>query len=136
MRKRRAHRLLVASGAGRPFEPSDEQRWLVSVLAFNGTPEPRIASGLGLTLPELQYYFRDELGYAGDRILAHCAADMIKLARQKEDLGVSLRANELMLRTRLPNWREPKQTEAQAPALERVESLSLREVEAELAKLK
>ena len=130
------HQRAVAVLSGhRTFEPTDELRTTVGLLVFNGTPEARIAAGLGLSLDELRYYFADELGYSQDRLLARCTADMIELARQRQDLGVAFRANALMLQTRLKAWREPKPEEAVEPPLARVESLTLDEVERELARL-
>ena len=126
--------LAVLSGH-RPFEATEELRHTVGLLVFNGTPEARIAAGLGLTIDELRYYFADELGYSQDRLLARCTADMIELARQRQDLGVAFRANALMLQTRLKAWREPKPEDPVEPALDRVESLTLDEVERELARL-
>jgi hypothetical protein len=134
MRKRYARRVLAALGK-QARAPTEAEREIVKLLSFNGTPEPRIAAGLGLSVLELRYWYADILGYEADRILGRAAATVIELAAQRTDLGVALKAADMMLRSRLPAWREPKAEEAKAPALERIESLTLFEVERELARL-
>src|SRR5262245_31645745 len=133
MRRKTALRILAALGK-EPFEPTEDQRHLVSVLVFNGTPEARIAAGLGLDVLELRYWFAHELGYAQDRILAQSAAAMIELARQRQDLGVAFRANALMLQSRLPVWRDSN-TEGAEPTRAPVGVLTLEEVTKALAEL-
>jgi hypothetical protein len=134
LRKKTVRRYLVASGR-QPFEPTDELRKLVSVLVFNGTSEARIAEGLGLDLVELRYYFANELGYSTDRILAGASATIIELSKQRADLGVALKAASLMVQTRLSVWREPRPEAPKPPAEARIGSLTLDEVERELARL-
>jgi hypothetical protein len=47
---------------GRPaFQPTDEQRKLVQILAAYGVPQPEIARNLHITKPTLCKYFRPEL---------------------------------------------------------------------------
>lgn len=135
MRRKTARRLMTALGR-RPFEKTEEHAELVKLLVLNGTPEARIAAGLGLDVFELRYYFADELVYSQDRLLAQATKNVLRIANQLHDDGIALRANELVLRTHLPSWREPKLVEPEAPALDRVESLSLEEVERELARLR
>jgi hypothetical protein len=126
---------MLAALGREPFEPTDDMRQMVSILIFNGTPEARIAEGLGLNLFELRYFFADELSYSKDRILGKAAATMIELAAQRIDLGVAFRAAALMLQSRLPSWREPKPEDARPPPEARIDTLNLQEVERELARL-
>lgn len=135
MRRKSARRLMVALGKA-PFTKTREMSETVEALVFNGCPEARIAAGLGLDLFELRYHFADELVYSQDRLLAKAMKNVQRIADQTNELGYALEANKLMLRTHSPAWREPKQVEPEATAaIERVETLSLDEVEAELAKL-
>lgn len=126
---------MLAALGKEPFEPTPELRQMVAILVFNGTPESRIAEGLRLDVLELRYWFADELGYAKDRILGKAASAMIELANQRVDLGVAYRANALMLQSRLSVWREPKAEDARPPPEARIETLTLAEVERELARL-
>jgi hypothetical protein len=115
-----------------PFAPTDEQRFQVRVLAFNGVPHERIAEIMELRPIELVYHFRRELDLSEDVFLAQATAAIVELATQRNDLGIAFKANELMLRTRSSRWREPKEAVDSAP---RLEDMSLTQVEAEIAKL-
>lgn len=135
MRRKRIRRELQALGLP-PHEPTEETRHQVRLLAFNRTAEPIIAEILGIDVTVLRYWYAKELDHSEIQILAQAAANMIALAGQKADLGVAFRANELILRTRLPAWREPKPIEADGTGVERpVIGLTLKEVERELARL-
>lgn len=133
MRYRTLKRMLVALGK-EPFTPTDEMRELVRLFALNGMPHERIASHLDLELIELRFHFRRELELSNDAILADAARNILELASQREDLGVAYRANEMILKTRLKVWREPKQAE-EAQLHKKVENMSLEEVEAEIERL-
>jgi hypothetical protein len=126
----------MAALGHRPFEKTAEHSELVKLLVFNGTSEARIAAGLDLAIWELRYYFADELTYSQDRLLAQATKNVLRIANQLNDDGIALRANELVLRTHSPVWREPKQVEPEEPVLDRIESLTLEEVERELARLR
>ena len=126
-------RMLVALGHD-GFRPTDDQRQYVRVLALNRVPHERIARLLGITMIELQFSFSDELDLAEDEILAVAAANVLELAAQRTDLGVAYRANEMILKTRLAVWREPKQAEEQA-GTKRISDMSLEEVEREIDRL-
>jgi hypothetical protein len=131
MRKRRMMRELVALGCP-PFEPTEDQRELVRVLAFNGVAHDRIAAILEIRPIELTYWFSRELDLSEDYILAVAAQAVRELAKQRTDMGVALRANELMLKSRSAKWREPK-TE---PVLNvRPEDMDLVQVETAIAQL-
>jgi hypothetical protein len=124
-------RELVALGCP-PFTPTEEQREQVRVLAFNGVEADRIAAILEIRPIELVYHFRRELDLAEDVILAVAAQAVRELARQRNDLGVAFRANELMLRSRSAKWREPK---VEAVLNVRPEDMDLVEVEQAIARL-
>jgi hypothetical protein len=132
MREKTMRRQLAALGCP-PFEPTDEQRELVRVLAFNGVAHERIAEILEIRMLELVYFFRRELSLAEDYVLAHATKAIFDLARQRNDLGVAYKANELMLRTRSPKWREPKAVEAEEG--KPVERMNLIEVDRAIAEL-
>jgi len=136
MRRKRIRRELIALGFP-PHNPTDATRATVRLHAFNRIPEQTIADILGVDLTVLRYWYGRELGYSEAEILATAAANMLELASQRVDLGVALRANEALLKTRLPAWREPKAAEAEKPDDSRPAIvLTLKEVERELARLK
>ena len=116
------------------FEATDEQRRMVRILAFNQTPEDRIAEALNIPVQVLRYVFRREMDYATDEVCAIAAQNILELAAQRKDLGVALRANELLVRTRLRCWREPKESDDLPPA--RIEGMTLAEVEAEIERIR
>jgi hypothetical protein len=124
-------RELVALGHP-AFEPSEEQRRLCRVLALNDTPHERIAHILEITLPQLQYFFARELDLSKDAILAIAAQNMLDLSNQRNDLGVALRANELVLKTRSRSWRVPSDEAQEGKPVER---MSLTEVDEAIARL-
>jgi len=132
MRAKTLRRQLVALGLP-PFTPTDEQRMQVRILAFNGLTPERIAAVLELKAIEVVYHFRRELDLAEDVILAQATAAILDLAKQRDDLGIAFRANELMLRTRSSRWREPKAVEAEAG--KPVELMSLSDVDRAIAEL-
>ncbi len=115
-----------------PFDPSDEQRRLCRVLALNDTPHERIAHILEITLVQLQYFFARELDLSKDAILAIAAQNMLDLSNQRLDLGVALRANELVLKTRSKSWRIPTDEAEQGKPVER---MNLAEVDDAIARL-
>jgi len=126
-------RHLVALGCP-PFTPTEDQRELVRILAFNGVPEDRIAAIMELREIELVYHFARELDLSEDYVLAKAAKTVMELADQRQDLGVALRAAESMLRARNPRWREPKAVEADDRGRP-VEMMSLPEVDRAIAEL-
>jgi hypothetical protein len=128
-------RQLIALGE-HVFEPTDEHRKMVRIMAFNDVPEARIAEYIGVSVLQLQFLFHKELRLSREQILAVAASNMFELASQRVDLGVALRANEAILKTRSPSWREPKSQEPRPPARDRVQSLTLDEVEAEIARIR
>jgi hypothetical protein len=133
MSQRFNERKLVALGYPQ-FEPTDEQRKMVRILAFNQTPEDRIAEALNIPVPVLRYCFRREMNYATDEVCAIAAQNILELAAQRKDLGVALRANELLVKTRLRSWREPNASDDTPPP--RIANMTLQEVEAEIERIK
>lgn len=126
-------RQLAALGCP-PFTPTDDQRELVRVLAFNRVEPERIAEILEMQELELLYWFRRELDLAEDFVLAKATAAMWELANQRNDLSIAFKANELMLKARSPHWREPKAVEA-GDAGKPVERMNLIEVDRAIAEL-
>lgn len=133
MRDKLLRRQLLALGYP-PFHATDEQRFQVRVLAFNGVPIERIAAIMELAEVELLYHFRRELELGEDVILAKAAATVMELSQQRNDLGVALRAAHAMLSARSARWREPKPTDAE-PAGKPVELMNLPEVDNAIADL-
>jgi hypothetical protein len=137
MRRRKIRRELAALGH-KPHTPNDQTRAKVRILAFNKTPPEVIANYLSIHVDVLRYWYSRELDLTETEVLAMAAENVLALASQRGDLGVSLRANELVLRTRSRHWREPKAEEPPIAALaetKRPDRLTLEEVEAELARI-
>ena len=134
MRYRQAKRALVALGY-EPFTPTDEQRHMVRIFTFNGMEPARIAMHLSITEVELKAHFWKELELSNEAFLGESASSMVELARQRHDLGVALRANEAILKTRLKIWREPKQ-EAESLLHKKIDNMSLEEVQRELERVR
>jgi hypothetical protein len=112
---------------------SDAERRLVSVLVFNDTPDERIAVILRRTLEDLRHTFARELNFAKDEIMARATTSILDAAAQRDELGVSLRANELILKTHSKAWREPKAEPE--PQQKRISEMTLADVEAEIARI-
>jgi hypothetical protein len=119
-----------------PHEPTDALRAQVRILTFNKVSAEAIALVLNIDLGVLRYWYSRELALSETEILAQAAANVLSLASQRTDLGVALRANELLLKTRSATWREPRPAEPER-AMDAVPAgtLSLKQVEAELARL-
>ena len=129
MRRKTIKRHMVALGR-RPFEPTEEQRLRVRLWVFNGVSEEEIAAGIGVDLVELRYWFAKELRYSTTQIMEVVAKNILELASQRSDLGVALKANELVARTRSRAWREPREEgpTAETGALERVPTSELERI--------
>lgn len=118
-------------------EPTSVTRAKVRAHSFNRVPHEIIARILNISLPALRYWYWSELELTEHEILAIAAQNVMSLANQTLDLGVALRANETLLRTRSIYWREPKAAEPPADALPvtKVEQMTLQQVEMELARI-
>ena len=140
-RRRRSHkppygkRELAALGQ-HPHTPTDELRNQVKVLAYNRTPLNMICRLLWLEPETLLYHYHRELDLAETELMSVAAANVIRLANQTADPGVALRANELILKSRSPYWREPRSIDPpQEQQAKRVTQMSLEQVEKELRRL-
>ena len=107
MRQRPPPSLTVVSGGSSAYSPTDEHRRLVVLSIFNGLSHDRIAAILGITRAELERHYRNELDDGADRALLVATDNMLWLAGQRFDLGVSLRANQALLGPRIRSWRAP-----------------------------
>lgn len=63
-----------------PFEPTDEQRYSVELMASIGIPQEQIASSLEISLPTLHKYFRDELDNGKPRTITKVADSLYRQA--------------------------------------------------------
>ena len=107
--------MLVALGK-EPLNPTDEQRHMVRIFRLNGMEIPTHRAAPGHQRGRAEVLLLERAGtQSTEAFLAQSAASMVELAQQRNDLGVALRANEAILKTRLKIWREPKQ-EAERPA--------------------
>lgn len=104
-----------AKGGQEPFEPTDEQRDLVAILAGNGVPQPVICrfitwpqmtreAGKPITDRTLRKAFRSELDAGMDVANAKLIKTAFKVATVDEVPSVLI----FLLKTRL-GWKEPAQ---------------------------
>jgi hypothetical protein len=118
-------------------EPTPYSRNRVRMHAFNRVAHEIIARILRIPVAALRYHYWEELELTEHEILALAAQNVLALANQTKDLNTALRANETLLRTRSPHWREPRPLDpapAELPAA-RLEHMTLEQVEAELARI-
>lgn len=134
MTRRARKRELMALGAPL-YTPTEEQRRQVRMYLFNAVSEKRIAEILDISLDELRYHFRKELNIGTDELMAWSASNIVALAGQREDLGVALKANTLMLQSRKKVWRIPTSEVDEDTLKKPVDRLSLAETEAEIARI-
>ncbi len=119
-----------------PHKPTESTRAQVRVLVINHTPFSMICRIMVLEPEVLRYHYWRELDLAEEELKAMAAANMLALANQRADLGVAMRANELILKSRSAVWREPKQAPPEDVAKPtRVRNMTLEQVESELARI-
>lgn len=138
MRRRRILRELAALGYPEHI-PDDATRARVRAHAMNRTPHETIAECLEIPVGVLRYYYNRELSLTDAEVLAGATLNMLELATQRKDLGVALRANETILRTRSPVWREPKAVEPAAIddlVGVNIDRMTLEQVETALARIR
>jgi hypothetical protein len=67
-------------GAGNPFVPTDGQRKQVEAMSAYGIPQADIARVLGISVPTLTTYFRDEIDTGATKASAKVAESLFKKA--------------------------------------------------------
>ena len=97
----------LAHGAMLGPTPTDETRRIVVLAMLNGLSLDRVAAILGIARADLEWHYRNEIDNGADLALIEASNNMLWLAAQRFDLGVSLRANTALLAPRLKAWREP-----------------------------
>jgi hypothetical protein len=118
--------------------PTDELRNRVRMYAFNKIEHDTIARVLDIDVGVLRYFYWRELSLTDVEVVARATQNVLELAMQRTDLGVALKANELVLKTRSALWREPRAAEPPVSddmAGVRVERLTLEQVERALARI-
>lgn len=133
--------LIVVAGSGfrrsrNPHRPSDETRQVVVLGLLNGFDLDRIARLIGISRGELELAYAEEIATGVDRILIDEAANLLRLSRQRADLGVALRAGLAVLGARLAAWRVPKDAVETDPARLPIDDMSLEDTEREIARLR
>jgi len=87
--------------AGRPaFEPSDEQRKTVELMAAGGIPQHAIAQSLGVSPPTLRCHFRTELDRGAVKMVTQVADSLFRQA-----IAGNVSACIFILKTRA-GWRD------------------------------
>jgi hypothetical protein len=132
MRKKTQRRMLAVI-TGENYTPNDAHREMVVLLKLNNVPNDRISTALGISTLTLEYFYAKELDLGVDALMAHAAKKVLWLANQTTDLGVSLRANEAILKPRVKAWREPHVDVVES--IGDISELTLAEVEADIARL-
>lgn len=67
-------------GKFQPFEPTDEQRYSVELMASIGITHEDIALALGISRPTLSKYFRTELDTGKVKIVSRVAESLVRQA--------------------------------------------------------
>ena len=101
----------VASGKkdGRPvFIPTEDQKFLVTMMSSTGVPHERQAKALGVNSKTLRKYFKEELQVGRDRAHAEIAGSLYKRA-----LDGNVPAQIFYLKTQV-GWREAQRLELRA----------------------
>ncbi|WP_404292872.1 hypothetical protein ACD578_10560 [Microvirga sp. RSM25] len=125
---------VVSGGNGHdPHTPTAESRRLVVLGTLNNLSLDRIAALVGISRADLKRHYRNEIDNGTDLALIEASNNMLWLAHQRADLGVSLRANQALLGPRVRSWREA----APAPSTSEsdINDMNLAEIDAEIARL-
>lgn len=135
MKREDIRRMLVATEA--TFRPTEAQRRMVKMYAFNGADVPKIARALNLSEAQLLFYFADEMNHGKEEMLAWAADNVFKLAGMLEDEpATALKANQLILQSKLRTWRVPKTDEEPEDRRPKaIAKMTLAETEAEIDRL-
>jgi hypothetical protein len=118
--------------------PTDALRNQVRMYAFNKVEHETIARVLDIDVGVLRYFYWRELSLTDVEIIARATQNILELAMQRDDRGVALKANELILKSRSSHWREPRAAEppiADDMNLSKVERLTIEQVERALARI-
>lgn len=95
-----------------PFEPTDEQRKIVDVMAAGGFQQNVIADALGISDDTLRKYFAKELAAGGAKSHATIVANLYRQATKDDPRAIP--AAIFWSKTRL-GWKEPTQVELSGP---------------------
>lgn len=90
-------------GGRPPFQPTDEQRRLVTVMAAGGFQQEAIAYALEIAISTLVKYFREELNSGGAKANAMIVGNLFKQATKDDPRAVG--AAIFWAKTRL-GWKE------------------------------
>lgn len=119
--------------AGRPpFEPTEQQKQLVSVLRANGISERMIARNLRINVRTMKRAFRHELKEGKEQVIAALGASVIRAGLQ----GDWRAALSWLARFGGPEWQETQRRQVVFdPSQEDLSELSDEEVDRRLAEL-
>ena len=87
--------------AAEAYKPTDEVRKTVSELTSFGVPQENIARIIGISVPTLVKYYRDEIDLATDKANAEVAKTLFQMAKSGETPSATF----FWLKTRA-RWRE------------------------------
>lgn len=99
-------------GGRPPFEPTEEQRRIVNVMAAGGFQQLAIASALGISDNTLRKYFAEELEAGGAKAHASVVANLFKQATKDDPRSTA--AAIFWTKTRL-GWKDTSQMELSGP---------------------
>ncbi len=102
----------INKGGRPPFEPTEEQRRIVSVMAAGGFQQLAIAHALGISDATLRKYFADELEGGGAKAHASVVANLFKQATKDDPRATA--AAIFWTKTRL-GWKDSSQLEVSGP---------------------
>ena len=95
-----------ARKAGRPaFQPTEEQRYTVSLMAAIGIPQEDMCPAIGVTRPTLRKHFKEELAVGKTKAITQVAGSLMRQA-----LDGNVTAQIFFLKTRA-GWKETEVVE-------------------------
>lgn len=102
----------INKGGRPPFEPTDEQRRIVNVMAAGGFQQLAIAHALGISDNTLRKYFAEELEAGGSKAHAMVVGNLYRQATKDDPRSTA--AAIFWTKTRL-GWKDTSQVELSGP---------------------
>lgn len=101
-----------SKGGRPPFNPTEDQRRIVNVMAAGGFQHDAIAYAIGCSDETLRKYFRDELDSGGAKANAMVVGNLYRQATKDDPRATT--AAIFWAKTRL-GWKEPQSLELSGP---------------------
>ena len=95
-----------------PYEPTEDQRRIVNIMAAGGLQQAQIAAAIGVSRPTLEKYFREELDGGGAKAHGMVVANLFRQATKDDPRATA--AAIFWAKTRL-GWRDVTSHELSGP---------------------